>query len=382
MLSPERFVDVEQCVSKLWSVCDEQDRNALAISKLRAMLEKDSSGFNQSQLLLLSSLARDNSQKKPAAADSDDAQSPLDPAHSELTKLLGRVTDRIVALMQRDQLSEEEQMTFVNLLGSGLASPEDELKMATAFLQTDKSLQVRRSTIEALRRLSSEAAGQMLIAQWPDLNAALRTSAGATLLTRHQWTTALVDALEAGSITAGQLDLATLQQLSTYRDRGLRSRYVELFGQPTERSKVVADYLARMPAPVETPQAEKLFAEHCAACHQSIAGKPQLGPPLENLGHWTLDQWITAVLDPNAAVEPKYRQTSILTDDGQVVVGLVLERNERELLVGISDGSVKSVPAESIEDEKDAGLSLMPIGFEQKLTPEQLSELIGFLRSR
>ncbi len=380
-LSPESFVAVEQCVSKLWSVCDVQDRTALAISRLKAMLEDSQSGFNQSQLLLLSSLARDNSQHKKAAAE-DASATQSEPARSEMVELLGRVTDRIVGLMQADKLSEAEQMTFVNLLGSGLASSEDELKMATAFLQADKSMPVRRSTIEALRRLSSAAAGQMLIAQWPNLNAALRASAGATLLTRQQWTTALVEALEAGSITANQLDLATVQQLSTYRVPALRNRCLELFGQPTERTQVVADYMARMPAPVKTEQGEKLFAEHCAACHQSVAGKPQLGPPLENLGHWTLDQWVAAVLDPNAALEPKYRQTSILTDDGQVVAGLVVERSERELTVGLSDGSIKSVPVAEIEDEKDAGLSLMPVGFEQKLTPEQLSELIGFLRSR
>ncbi len=378
LLSPERFVDVEQCVAKLWSVCEEKERTALAIGSLQAMLEDSHSGFNQGQLLLLSSLARDAS----ASVGNQSQPTPSTPRQSELTELLGRVTERIVGLMQADKLTEAEQMTFVNLLGSGLASPEDELKMASAFLQSDKSPQVRRATIEALRRLSSPAAGNMLIAQWPELNAALRASAGATLLSRHQWTTALVDALEAGNITTNQLDLATLQQLSTYRDPALRNRYVELFGQPTERSAVVADYLARMPGPTRTEQGEKLFAEHCAACHQSIAGKPQLGPPLENLGHWTLDQWIAAVLDPNSAVEPKYRQTSILTDDGQVVAGLVLERNERELVVGISDGSVKNVAVEAIEDEKDAGLSLMPVGFEQKLTPEQLSELIGFLRSR
>ena len=52
--------------------------------------------------------------------------------------------------MQADKLSEAEQLTFVNLLGSGLTSSDDELKMATAFLQPDKSLQVRRTTIESL----------------------------------------------------------------------------------------------------------------------------------------------------------------------------------------------------------------------------------------
>ena len=86
------------------------------------------------------------------------------------------------------------------------------------------------------------------------------------------------------------------------------------------------------------------------------------------------------VLDPNQTVEPKYRQTTLLTTQGQVIAGLVLERGPQELLVGLGDGSTRRVSVTDIEDEKDAGPSLMPVGFEQKLTPEQLAELIGYLR--
>ena len=379
-LSPEGFAEVELCVSKLWSVCSVQDRDALAIDHLQAMLDNAGSGFTNSQLLLLSSLAQDRAQASPSqqASDKNAPKSEDD----ELSGLLSRVTDRIIELMQADKLSEAEQLTFVNLLGSGLTSSEDELKMATAFLQPDKSLQVRRTTIESLRRLRDAAVGTMLLAQWPELNSALRSSAGATLLSRRAWAKSLVDALEAGQVTAGELDLSTLQHLSTYGDRELRSRCVKLFGQPTERSQVVAAYLASLPPPAATPQGEKLFTEHCAACHKAVDGKPSIGPPLENLGHWTLDQWVSAILDPNQTLEPKYRQSTILTEDGEVISGLVLERNDRELLIGVSDGSVKTVPTAAIEDEKDTGVSLMPVGFEQKLTPEQLAELLGFLRSR
>ncbi|MEZ6151590.1 MAG: neutral/alkaline non-lysosomal ceramidase N-terminal domain-containing protein [Pirellulaceae bacterium] len=365
-LSPEGFAEVEHCVSKLWGVCSVQDREVLATERLQAMLDKAGSGFTNSQLLLLSSLAKDS-----PASEAD-----------EMGELLSRVTDRIIELMQADKLSEAEQLTFVNLLGSGLTSSDDELKMATAFLQPDKSLQVRRTTIESLRRLRDGEVGRMLLAQWPSLNSSLRSSAGATLLSRREWAKALVEALEGGQVTASELDLPTLQHLSTYGDRELRNRCVELFGQPTERSQVVAEYLASLPSPAATPLGEKLFTEHCATCHQSVDGKPQIGPPLENLGHWTLDQWVSAILDPNKTLEPKYRQSTILTEDGEVISGLVLERNDRELLVGVSDGSVKTVPTASIADEKNAGTSLMPVGFEQKLTPEQLSELLGFLRSR
>ncbi len=369
-LSPRDFAQVEQCLAKLWKRCNVADREALASSHLRPKLD-DQSTFSAGQLLLLSTIAQNS--KSNGEANKVNG--------SQLESLLDQVTKRIIDGLQANQLSEAEQMTFVNLLGSGLVSEDDDLRIATAFIQPDKSTQVRRTTIEALRRMrGSAAAPLLLLSQWNQLNSALRSSAGATLLSRRQWTQSLVESLESGSIPIAQLDLATLGQLATYDDRELRNRCLELFGKPTERAQVVAEYLADLPAPKKTVQGEKLFVEHCVACHRAIDGKPQLGPPLENLAHWTLDQWVTAVLDPNQTVEPKYRQSNLLTSDGQVIAGLILQRDQQELLVGVSDGSLKRVGIAEIEDEKDGGPSLMPVGFEQKLSPEQLSELIGYLR--
>jgi putative heme-binding domain-containing protein len=368
-LSPQTFAELEQCLAKLWPKCDPEQAAGLALEQLQPLLQPQPR-LNNGQLLLLSCIAQSGRSSASAQAGQQQA----------LKELLDRVTERIVEELPSDKLSEAEQLTFINLLGSGLTSEDNELRIAAAFLHEDNSLQVRRTTIESLRRLRSPQVAEALLGRWPQLNAALRSSAGATLLSRREWALALVSALEGGQIPTAELDLATIGQLSTYGDRELRNRCLELLGQSSERGGVVADYLTRIPAPQPTPTGEKLFVEHCSACHRAANGQPQLGPPLENLGHWTLDQWVTAVLDPNQTVEPKYRQTTLLTTQGQVVAGLVLERGPQELLVGLGDGSTRRVAVADIEDEKDAGPSLMPVGFEQKLTPEQLAELIGYLR--
>ncbi len=370
-LSPQDFSHVEQCLTKLWVRCHVAQRHDLALAELNPLLSTERSKFNNGQLLLLSSIARAGKSNVDSELQSDSPQ---------LATLLKQVTERIVELVQTNELSEAEQLIFVNLLGSGLASDVDEIKIATAFLQPDKSTQVRRSTSESMRRMRGSVVATTLLDQWSQFNSALRASAGSTLLSRREWAQSLVEALEARRVSSGELDLSTLAQLRTYDDRELRNRCLELFGQPTERAQVVATYLADLPAPKKTAQGEKLYVEHCAACHRAADGKPQLGPPLENLQHWTLDQWVTAVLDPNQAVEPKYRQSTLLTEDGQVIAGLVLQRGEQELHVGVSDGSIKQILLSDIAEEQQSGPSLMPVGFEQKLTPEQLSELIGFVR--
>jgi putative membrane-bound dehydrogenase-like protein len=369
-LSPQTFAEVEQCLSKLWQRCDERQRAGLATTTLSPLLQSGSR-FDNGQLLLLSCIAQNKSGNQASSTPT---------GQPSLKSLLDQITQQIVEELPNNSLSEAEQLSFINLIGSGLTSEDNELQMVRAFLQPDRPLAVRRTTLESVRRMRGTSVGNVLIGYWPELNSALRSSAGATLLSRREWAQGLVEALETGTIPMAELDLSTLGQLSRYGDRELRNRCLELLGQSTERSVVVAKYLADIPAPKKTAQGEKLFADHCAACHRAVEGKPMLGPPLENLRHWTLDQWVTAVLDPNQTVEPKYRQSTLLTSDGQVVAGLILERSQQDLLVGVSDGSTKRIALSDIEDEKEAGPSLMPAGFEQKFTPEQLSELIGYLR--
>ncbi len=361
-----QFAEVTQSAEKLWNRCEPSERDDFAIRKLNAMLDASQSHLTPSQMLLVSVLAASSSKTD----------------NEEFANLLPQVTKRLMARMLAGQLSEPEQLHLVNLLGSGLFPAEEELLLASQFLSSERTLPVQRMTIEALRRFRGQEISQLLVAKWPSFDSNLRSTAGATLLTRQEWTSDLVNALEAGSIQRNELDLATLQQLQTYDDRELRNRCVELFGKPTQRSQVVAEYLTALPSPTKTAAGEKSFAEHCAACHQGKDGKQQLGPPLENLRHWTLDQWATAILDPNQAVEPKYRQSNLLTSDGQIVAGIVIERDPHHVVVAVSDGSLKTLVTESIESEKDTGVSLMPVGFEQKLSPQQLAELIGFVRSR
>jgi putative heme-binding domain-containing protein len=103
---------------------------------------------------------------------------------------------------------------------------------------------------------------------------------------------------------------------------------------------------------------------------------------LENLNHWTIEQWLTAILDPNQALEHKYRLHSIVTSDGQVVIGILLGKDVKATTLGCSDGSIRTIAVNEIESMKEMGNSLMPEGFEQKLSPKQLSQLLGFLRNR
>ncbi len=368
-MPPQTFADVESCLLNLWKKSPDAERTELALQRLAAMASDSNQSFGHADLLILSVLARANS-------------STGDGEHAQMQASLRRVSGRTQSRMLQPSVAERERIALVNLIGRGLAAEEDELSGAERLLAGDGTAKLRRATIEALRRLKTTRVADVLLDAWPECTPPERAAVCATLLSRSSWVGKFVSLLESGQIKPADLDLATVHQLRSYRDRSLRSRCVAVFGKPTQRSAVVARYLAEIPQPQTTAGGKKLFQEHCAACHQAREDQSMLGPPLENLGHWTVDQWVTSILDPNRAVEPKYHQSTILTTDGRVLSGVVHQRAAQSVRLAASDGSIKDLETSEIESIRESNLSLMPEGFENKLSPEQLSELIGFLRGR
>jgi len=222
----------------------------------------------------------------------------------------------------------------------------------------------------------------MLVRLWPRLTAEARSVAATSMLTRKPWVEQMVAALEKGDVKTTDLDVATVQQLKSYGDRKIRNRCELVFGKPTVRASVVTQFMNEMPKNAKAEDGKQLFEENCAVCHRPVEGKSLVGPSIDNLGHWTVEQWVTAIMDPNRAIEPKFHQYTVLTADGQVLAGVIQQRTAQNVRLAAVDGSEREVALADIEEIRDSGVSLMPEGLETKLTPEKLAALIAFLRSR
>jgi len=261
-----------------------------------------------------------------------------------------------------------------------LVDEDQETQDLKKILAQSRSQRARQAVIEVVRRLKSDDVATILISELPKLTADEQKTACATLLSRNAWLAELATSLESGSTQVKDLDMATVQQLRSLSSATLRARFSQVFGRPSERSTVVAHYLEKLSVPEESSDGERWYREHCATCHQTIDGKPALGPTLSNLGHWTLDQWATAIMNPNQAVEPKYQQSTVLTNDGRVLSGIVQGRTAQTLRLAASDGTVQELSMSDVDSVQESKVSLMPEGFETKLTTDQFSQLLEYLR--
>ncbi|QDV22956.1 PVC-type heme-binding CxxCH protein [Aureliella helgolandensis] len=364
-----QLADTLRDLEQLWARVPLETRQGMAVQRVEECGRRDT--FRPSDILLMAIL--------------DGAEEGTQGLPDESLRTLEVVVARARRQMLDADMEDGLRVAIIRLIGSSGNDSAAQLDDLSQLLESE-SATVRAAAIVMGRGLGNAAVGQALLDKWSVLVPSDRTAVCTTLLTRGEWAELLLDAVESNAILPIDLPPATIQQLRSHGNLTIRSRAISALGKLGDRQRVVEDYLTRMPKPesiaASSLAGKTLYDTHCAACHHSDASKSALGPPIDNLAHWTLSQWVTAVLDPNQAVDPKYQQSRVLLDDGQLIAGIVLEQSQRSLKLGGTDGSIQEIATDSVEEIAASTHSLMPDGFEQKLTPQQIAELVAYLRSR
>ena len=121
----------------------------------------------------------------------------------------------------------------------------------------------------------------------------------------------------------------------------------------------------------------------CFSCHAIGYRGGDFGPGLSRIGSVRSERdLLEAIVFPSASSVRSYEPVLVTQDGGQVLVGIVADRNEHALTLRIAPGAPAMViPHTSISEIRPAEASLMPSGLAEQLTRQELSDLIAFLRS-
>ncbi|MGZ0166927.1 MAG: PVC-type heme-binding CxxCH protein [Planctomycetales bacterium] len=197
----------------------------------------------------------------------------------------------------------------------------------------------------------------------------------------------LVELAEAGRASARLLKHPQIEpKLLAVADDGLKKRIKILTSRlPNESEELIQLISTRRKNHVSVAGDQALgaalFTKTCAACHQ-IAGKgKKVGPNLDGIGNRGLDRLVEDILAPNRNVDVAFRSSTIVTDQGKVLNGLVKQTEGARLILVNSKGEEISVATDSVEQNVLSNLSPMPANFGESLTPEQFRQLLAYLLS-
>lgn len=136
----------------------------------------------------------------------------------------------------------------------------------------------------------------------------------------------------------------------------------------------------------DSGRGERLFwapALKCGSCHKIGDQGTAVGPDLSTIGKLrTREDLLESILEPSRRIEPKYAAYVAETADGRSLTGLLVKRDEKEVVLRDSQNKEISLAAKNVEALRPALVSLMPDGQMAGLTAQEAADLLEYLTTR
>jgi putative heme-binding domain-containing protein len=136
----------------------------------------------------------------------------------------------------------------------------------------------------------------------------------------------------------------------------------------------------------DSDRGEKLFwskALNCSSCHKIGDKGTQIGPDLTTIGKLRpREDLLESVLEPSRRIEPKFAAYVARTVDGRTFTGLVVKRDDKEVVLRDAQNKEIVLAAKNVEELRPSPKSLMPDGQMAGLTAQEAADLLEYLATR
>jgi putative membrane-bound dehydrogenase-like protein len=119
----------------------------------------------------------------------------------------------------------------------------------------------------------------------------------------------------------------------------------------------------------------------CSRCHQIDGSGTTVGPDLSTIGRsLSRERLIESILVPSKEIAPRYVSWRIVTQDGKVRVGVVVDEGPHSTLTLVdADGKPHAIKRQQIEDRSVLPTSIMPDNLHEQMTAREFRDLIAYL---
>jgi putative membrane-bound dehydrogenase-like protein len=257
------------------------------------------------------------------------------------------------------------------------------------------------SEAPAARRVALATAGR-LSSQRPKLAAALISAAPAVGDDRpldHALTYALISSANRAAVNEGLFSASesmrasaatALEVLRQPRSNVSQERWLDIpaaaLGKSLtdEERKQLVDVEASLPAG-DVERGKALFATEraaCAQCHRVGKEGGQVGPDLSTIGRSRASRdLLESMLYPSASFARGFAPYAVVTKDGKSLSGIILSESATQIRLGTDAKNATWIGSENVEEIHASELSIMPTDVAKRLAPQDVADLIAYLRA-
>lgn len=280
-----------------------------------------------------------------------------------------------------ESLPLTERVAAVGLLA--FFDDQQSTQTLAQYLTPQAPAPLLRAAVAALAMRTGPDAAELLIAEWQAYGPSAREQVVDAMLSRELHTRALLAAVEDGRIKPRELSREKKSRLLSHPQRAIREKSQRLFSAEfvSDRVQVVTEYQHVLDLEAEVERGQQVFNRICANCHRVGNTGHQVAPELASVKNKSPADLLIAILDPNREAQPNFTSYTVVTHDGRVYSGIIVAETSSSITLRRAEGKEDVVLRSSIDELVSSGRSLMPEGLERDLTPQELADVIAFVKS-
>ena len=304
--------------------------------------------------------------------------------HRQAAEWLAIQMARAAELALLDAAPAAQRLPAIDLLGHG----DWERVGATLvqLLDPARPAPVQLAAVRALGQMRAPEAALALLdrARWLAYTPRVRDAVLTTMLADERTTGVLVDALARGDVPAAALGASRWRRLTTHRSPAIREQAEKLYTATDTASamqvyeRLQTSVLARAGEPLRGAGA---YATFCAACHTFDGAGGHVGPDLSGIRNQPADALLLHIVVPDYEITPGYESYTVETRDGQTILGRLESDAPNSLTLRDGAGDLRTILRTNIESMSTSTSSLMPVGLGQAMSPQDLADLLAYLKS-
>lgn len=256
-------------------------------------------------------------------------------------------------------------------------------KTLLSLIQNGSSQAVKIAAMEAISPYSDPQIGVVLMEGFAKQTPGLRRAILDAMLANQDRTSLLLDAIEKEQIRISELGPSRSTRLQRSRNPEIKKRAAALFAAaiPADRKKVLAAYQASLKLKANPLHGKQVFVKNCVTCHKIGEIGVNVAPDIGDSRTKTPEYLLTNILDPNRAIDANFFSYTIITIDGVVHTGIISSDSGASITLTQPEGKTITILKEEIDEMKSNGVSLMPVGLEKTINPQQMADLISFIKN-
>lgn len=245
---------------------------------------------------------------------------------------------------------------------------------------------MRARALQGLAGYDDPQSAKLIVQIYPQLDPVEKQDAIETLSSRQAYAIVLLGAVENHQIPVGDISVFTARQLRQFKDRAISDELAKVWGtlreSPADKQQQMAHYKAMLTPEflkhADVSHGRLIFSHTCAQCHTLYGVGGKIGPDLTGSNRDHVDYVLQKVIDPSAAVPKQYQMQIIQLQDGRLINGIIRERTAKSLVVQTDTHEV-ILATQDIDEMKPSKMSMMPERQFDKLKPEEIRDLLGYL---